>query len=393
MRNILGLLVVGLLTIGLSSGVHAQSRSHRHKASHSHKGQSPSQLRKDLSNLRSQKEQLQKQLKATKVQKQAVITDIYQVDLKLGKVQEELDQTTTRLEGSRDEQVRLDKELKGATAKLEATRVQVANRLRHMYVHGNASFISALVGTKSVGEVASRRFLMQMIAKKDRQLFTDYQNLRNLVATRKKRQDELVVRIRGLAKKQADQESELQDTRDEKGNVLKGLRDKQGRLQGLIAQYENDEREIASEIAAYARRKLRPGEKQLPAFHGRFMRPVDGPITSGFGMRYHPILHYTRIHAGIDFGVRSGTPIHAAADGRVISAHYSTSFGNVVMIDHGGGITTVYAHCSRLLVGDGETVHRGQTIAASGATGLAAGPHLHWEVHVNNHAVNPRSWF
>ncbi len=176
--------------------------------------------------------------------------------------------------------------------------------------------------------------------------------------------------------------------------MLRALKTKTGHLGQMLQQFEADRNAIFQpKIAAFSRRRRKPGEKELPAFHGRFMRPVGGPITSGFGMRYHPILHITRLHAGIDFGVPRGTPIHAPADGQVIAARYSTSYGNMIILDHGGGITTVYAHCSRLLVSNGEMVHRGQEIAASGATGLAAGPHLHWEVRVNGHPVNPIGWF
>jgi murein DD-endopeptidase MepM/ murein hydrolase activator NlpD len=276
---------------------------------------------------------------------------------------------------------------------LNIKREQVRQRLRHMYVHSNTSSISALVGTKSVGEIASRRFLLQMIAKRDRELFADYQRLRDEVANHKRKQDALVVRISGLVREQANQQDELQSTRDEKGEVLKSLRSKQGKIQDMLRQFENDERDIAAQIAAFAVRKKRPGERELPAFHGHFQRPVGGPIVSTFGMRYHPVLHFTRLHAGIDFGVPRGTPIHAGADGQVITAQYSTSYGNMVIIDHGGGISTLYAHCSRLQVGNGQTVHRGQQIALSGATGLVSGPHLHWEVRVKGRPVNPMGWF
>jgi len=368
-----------------------QHRDAKHKAP-AHKGRSASQLRKDLLNLQSQKQQLKAELNQTKRQKNAVLSDIQEVDTQLDKVQDELEDTTTRLSDSRLEQKRLTIELVDATDKLNATREQVRKRLRHMYVHGNTSSISALVGTRSVGEIASRRFLLQMIAKRDRQLFTEYQRLRNLVADRKHRQDVLVVRIGGLMRQQAIEQADLKSTREEKGEVLQSLRGRQDKLQQMLRQFEADEREIAAEIAAFARRKRRPGEKALPAFHGRLSRPINSAITSGFGMRYHPVLHITRIHAGVDFHAAVGTPIHAAADGEVISARYSMTFGNVVIIAHGGGISTLYAHCSRFLVGSGQTVHRGQVIALSGATGLVAGPHLHFEVHVNEHPVNPMGW-
>jgi len=378
-----------VLLLCLAAFTPAQHRSRRH----SHAPKSAGQLRKDLENLRSQKQKLRQQLKQTRVQTTVVVGDIAKVDADLGRIQDELDTTTTRLEDSREEQKRLVVELKDATKKLDDTREQVRKRLRHIYVHGNSSSISALVGTKSVGDIASRRYLLQMIAKKDRQLFTEFQRLRNLVAQRKARQDRLVIQVRGLVAQEADQKSDLQDKRHEKSEVLQTLKHKQGELQEMLRQFESDERDIAAQIAAFSRRKRRPGEKELPKFTGRFMRPVNGPITSGFGMRFHPILHITRLHAGIDFGVPRGTPIRAPADGEVIAARYSTSYGNMIILDHGGGITTVYAHCSRLMVGDGQVVHRGQQIAASGATGLAAGPHLHWEVRVNGRPVNPIGWF
>jgi murein DD-endopeptidase MepM/ murein hydrolase activator NlpD len=112
-------------------------------------------------------------------------------------------------------------------------------------------------------------------------------------------------------------------------------------------------------------------------------------MTSGFGMRYHPILHITRLHAGVDFGAPIGTTIHAAADGVVIATRQMRSAGNVVMIDHGGGLSTVYMHCSRFLVAPGQRVSRGDPIAAVGNTGLSTGPHLHFEVRINGQPVNP----
>lgn len=380
------LLLVSALTIAQAQ--HHSVRHHRRRGN-----RSAGQLRKDLEAVRNQKQLLRKNLEQTKLQTHAVLTDIYKVDAQIDDIEDKLQDTTTRLSDSRDEQQRLNRDLISATEKLNATREQVRRRLRHLYVHGNTSSMSAMVGTRTVGDIASRRFLLQMIAKSDRQLFTDYQLLRDLVANRKRKQDLLVVRIDDLVRRQAREREELKGTRVAKSHVLKGLRSKQGELQEMLRQFESDEREISAQIAAFARRRRRPGEKQLPAFHGRFERPVPGAVTSGFGMRYHPVLRITRLHAGVDFHAEVGTPIRAAAEGEVISARYSTSYGNVVYIYHGGGISTVYAHCSRLLVGTGQTVHRGQVIALSGATGLVAGPHLHFEVHVNDHAVNPIGWF
>jgi murein DD-endopeptidase MepM/ murein hydrolase activator NlpD len=128
---------------------------------------------------------------------------------------------------------------------------------------------------------------------------------------------------------------------------------------------------------------------------GRLSYPVNAPITSGFGLRYHPILHYWRLHAGTDFGAACGTPVHAAASGRIVRAGWAGGFGNQVVIDHGRirgrSLASSYNHLSRIIVHHG-SVRRGQLIAYSGTTGLSTGCHLHFEVYVNGTHVNPMTW-
>lgn len=119
------------------------------------------------------------------------------------------------------------------------------------------------------------------------------------------------------------------------------------------------------------------------------MTPVAGRITSGFGMRFHPILHYARMHAGIDFGAPWGSPIVAAADGTVVAAGYGGGYGRQVQIAHGGGIVTLYGHMSSIAATPGEPVRQGQVIGYVGSSGLSTGPHLHFEVKVNGQAVDP----
>ncbi len=118
--------------------------------------------------------------------------------------------------------------------------------------------------------------------------------------------------------------------------------------------------------------------------------PTQGWLTSAFSsMREHPILHISRPHEGIDVSAPMGSPIEAPAAGRVVSAGWETGYGNVVTIDHGYGIVTKFAHASKLFVRTGQRVQRGQRIALVGNSGLATGPHLHYEVHVNGRPVDP----
>ena len=129
-------------------------------------------------------------------------------------------------------------------------------------------------------------------------------------------------------------------------------------------------------------------ERPAPSVGG-LMMPANGPVTSYFGYRYHPILHFTRFHAGVDIGAGWGSPIVAAADGQVIGAGWSGGYGREVQIAHGGGIVSLYGHMSEIVAQPGSFVHAGQLIGYVGSSGLSTGPHLHFEVRQGGQPVNP----
>jgi murein DD-endopeptidase MepM/ murein hydrolase activator NlpD len=152
------------------------------------------------------------------------------------------------------------------------------------------------------------------------------------------------------------------------------------------------------EIALY---RYQPDPSEPPDYfdaHGQSAKgmlmktPVDGArITSGFGMRFHPILGYTRMHKGVEFGVPIGTPVMAAGEGKIAFKGVQHGYGNFVLVNHGNGYSTAYAHLSRFAPGLhlGSHVRQGQVIAKSGMSGMATGPHLHYEIRINNVQVNP----
>jgi murein DD-endopeptidase MepM/ murein hydrolase activator NlpD len=161
--------------------------------------------------------------------------------------------------------------------------------------------------------------------------------------------------------------------------------------------------EIARKKAAAAEAKRRAaakkaGKRYVPRQESSrgFIRPVNAPAGSPFGLRYHPILHIWRMHRGTDFGAACGTPIYASAAGRVASARRQGGFGNYTVIDHGfvSGkyVSTGYAHQSRMVVRAGQRVRQGQLIGYVGTTGLSTGCHLHLQFYVNGGVVNPMNW-
>ena len=133
----------------------------------------------------------------------------------------------------------------------------------------------------------------------------------------------------------------------------------------------------------------------VPVFDGPIVsvpsrNPLDNArLTSGYGMRVHPVLGRRRSHKGIDLAAPTGTPVFATADGMVERSEYSRSYGNVIYLDHGSALETRYAHLSQRVVGDGERVTKGDLIGYVGSTGRSTGPHLHYEVRVDGKAVNP----
>jgi len=170
----------------------------------------------------------------------------------------------------------------------------------------------------------------------------------------------------------------------DQGRALDEIQARRGEFEAQLAALQ-----VTSDHLAELLRARQGGETATPARRGLFARPVDGPITSGFGPRVHPIFGDVRMHTGVDFGVAAGTPIRAAGDGVVVLAGPYGGYGNATVIDHGNALATLYGHQSALLVAPGDRVTRGQVIGRSGCTGYCTGPHLHFEVRVYGTPVDP----
>ena len=150
-------------------------------------------------------------------------------------------------------------------------------------------------------------------------------------------------------------------------------------------------------LAALRRQRANARGAAAGPSSGLLAHPVDGYVTSPFGYREHPIYHYWGLHDGVDFGGGCGTPLRAAAPGKVVSSYFSGVYGNRLVIDHGvlggKGVATIYNHASGYNVGVGDTVQEGQVIGFEGSTGWSTGCHLHFTVMVNGQAVDPMNWF
>jgi len=357
----------------------------------SDKSQQRQKLQQQLQSLQGQIGQLRSQIRQKKRQERRVRRDIAELDAQIDHTTRRLHNTRARLAVARKEQKELAKRLAILTARLQRRQALLAQRLRAAYKHRSISYLNVLLGASSMRELTSRSYVLRQIVKMDRELLDAVRADQQAVAQAKARMDALVAHIAGLERDLSQQAQELSAAQQEKKLTLKQIASERALYEQQLAELEAESQAIARRLRAMMETpagRARADQR----WSGRFIRPVRGSVSSRYGMRMHPIFRVRRMHTGIDFSAPHGTPIVAADSGVVVEACYIRGYGNTVIIDHGGGVATLYAHCSAILVQVGQEVQRGQTIARVGSTGYSTGPHLHFEVRINGDPVNPAEY-
>ncbi len=326
-------------------------------------------------------------------------SNITAVNGRLGEIEARMTSTRRKLAWNRIQ-------LAAAQATLRRHQDALNRRLVDAYEHGDLGYLDVLLRARSFGDFVERWNDVRYLVKA------------NEATIRARKTDEArVVAVQGgLLRAQTELEGE-QSQATQQRLALDGLATQRRRL---LAAADAERQQVQSEVAqldemsdaeeaaletlirqkqaeeearrAEARRAARLAGIELPpepGAPGQLMWPVSGPITSPFGWRMHPVYHRMILHKGIDIAVPTGTPVAAAADGKVIVASYQGDCGNMVAIDHHGGLSTFYCHMSQLFVSVGQEVQRGQAIGAAGATGDATGPHVHFQVMQNGNPVDP----
>lgn len=353
-----------------------------------------SSLEDQLDQIKKEKEQTKKQIEEVKKKEQDYLNQVNQVETQL---LSSLDQLNTLNTSFADVKSDIDKtnidlavkenDLAEISKELEVKESILNNRISAIYKNRGASFFEILFKSKSFIELLSKLKLMNLLAKQDTEIIVEIKDKKsatlsvkqNIMELRKK-QDEQKGMLEKLVTQAEQKKAEVAGILDQKKDLLSDTKADKNALLALQAQQVAKENEIQRILEA-----LRYGS----APNGKLMWPTAGRLISGFGMRRHPIFGGTRMHTGVDLAAPSGTPIFAADGGQVIQASYSGGYGNSVLIYHGGGFATFYAHMSGFAVGQGQMVKRGQVIGYVGATGWATGSHLHFEVRINGIAQNP----
>lgn len=357
-------------------------------------------VKENKKTLETNKKEVEKQVKNLKKKQKKLEKSVKKLDEKTEKLDKRLDLLNTKLKKQR-------KQLADTKISLEQAKIDEKNqyeamkkRLKYMYESGDSGYLDIIFQAKSISDLLNRTEYVGKITEYDNNMLNRLEKARKKIADAEVKQKKEVKENKELRVKVQEQQKKLRILVKQKKQQLHEYEKSIAKQKELVVAYEQ---EIAKQEQLILRLETEGREQYagdissnlgtvtVEETGGKFTWPCPSSrrVTSPFGYRVHPVLKTRRLHNGIDIGGSHGSSIVAAGSGTVIGAAYNSSMGNYVMISHGNGITTVYMHCSSLLVRSGQKVTRGQQIARVGSTGLSTGPHLHFSVMKNGSYVNP----
>ena len=340
-----------------------------------------------LNQKKNQQEQVQQQLNQEKKNLEDVQAEIRSLDQKIYASQVELQELTKDLNKTKEDIAAALEELEQLQKDIEKQNDDLNARLRSMYKNGDVGMLSVLFGSSSMSDFMTNMDMVERVYNADAELLEGLEDQYDVVDEQKNKlqalKDQLIVQQEAVSAKKAALE-------EDKAEVEQKRKDVQADVDSLAAQYAAVKKEADNLTETI--KVLQSANTQYIGGAMCWPSQASTRITSPFGWRYLSLLGGRNYHTGVDIGAAGGTNILAANSGKVIKAGWNNSYGYMVMIDHGGGIVTLYAHSSKLLVKTGDVVARGQAIALIGSTGQSTGNHLHFEVRVNGAYQNPLNY-
>ncbi len=330
---------------------------------------------------------------------------VRELDASLEKLGNEISNLEIQITAKEGEIAVAQEDLEAARQTEEKQYEAMKLRIQYMYEKGDTNYIDMLIEARSFSEMLNKAEYINQISQYDRNQLDAYVEIKNQIAEREaalEQEHQVLLGMKGEAQaKHASVETLLSSKQKE----LQNYENKIASVQNQISEYERDlaaQEAKIKQIEEEIRRQEEEARKKAEAEGQRYKTtslgdinfiwpcPSSSRITSEFGSRSSPTEGASTNHKGMDIGASTGSNIVAAASGTVTISTYSASAGNYVMISHGGGVSTVYMHCSSLLVDVGDKVNAGDVIAKVGSTGYSTGPHLHFEIRSGGTYVNPR---
>lgn len=329
----------------------------------------------------------EEKLNQVKEEKNETLSEIEELSSQITESQEQLNKLNNQVKDLEKQIKVVEQELKEAQEKQEAQQKALEQRIVAQYKTGTLSYWEILLNPESPLKFLSNLHMFNKIAQYDNDLINSIEEEKEKIEKKKEDLNNKKSELK-IAKADAEKENvKLKNAKAQKNSKLAKLSDDEKKIQEQIDAEEAELANIKKQI-----QQAQEANNIPPKYTGgKLAWPTPGyyTITSKYGMRIHPIFHVWKLHAGIDLGAPKGANFVAAEDGTVITSRLSSSYGNMVVIDHGGGLTTLYAHGTTRLVSVGDKVKRGQAVLTVGSTGNSTGNHAHFEVRVNGSAVDP----
>jgi murein DD-endopeptidase MepM/ murein hydrolase activator NlpD len=350
-------------------------------------------------------ENAQSVLDALEEEQNELIDELAELDSQATELQKSITDNTAKAQSLQDEidetQVKLDEAQAAEDSQYEA----MMQRIQYLYEEGSVGYLQALMSSISYSDMLNKSEYIDQISEYDQKQLQSLVDTRTQIANYEESLEADLKEVEILNSDLEDENAQLQSVIDEKETQISKYDDDISAQKQLTAKFTALREQAEARIAELARQAATNAEANgtssvytidgtvydTSAYAGRFMWPVatGGTITSYFGNRTAPTAGASTYHRGLDIGCTYGSDIVAADDGTVILSSYNGGGGNMVMIDHGDGVCTVYMHNSQLCVNVGEKVVKGQVIAKAGSTGVSTGPHCHFGVSINGTYVNP----
>ena len=346
-------------------------------------------------------QELESQLEALQRQAEEQQAKTEQLDARIGTVSEQLRELSEEVKSAEAEYNEIARQLEATEMSIEENaellaetekelaekNAQLRGRIRNVYMYGQISYIDVLLGAKDFSDFLTRMDLFKRVINSDYELVKRVREAKRIVEeTRAALERQRAFEAR-LAREAEEKHLELLEKRQDKNALLQKIETDREVSQQAYEELIAASAEVERLIRASRYRYQYPGGGT-----GSMIWPLYGEITSEYGWRTHPIYGDSRYHSGMDIGGEYGDPIIAAAAGTVIYSGWISGYGYAVIIDHGGGISTLYGHNEALAVGEGQTVSQGQVIAYCGSTGNSTGPHCHFEVREGGEPVDPMGY-
>ena len=340
-----------------------------------------------LNSVQQQIEAQQRKAELARRKEQTIAEQLRAIQQELDTAEDEYEAVNDQLENT-EQHIKANVELSNRlTKKLEVQTKTLHRRIRDIYKNGQVNYLDVLLGAKDFNDFVGRMEILKKILAYDNALIQGTKADRETLRKAKEQLEADRAKIVELRKLAAAKREQVAERRQERRGVLNAATYERETAERAYRELIETSRQIEQLI-----KRIQSGEKNIGGSTGTMTWPAEGEITSPFGWRVHPIFGTQRLHTGIDIGADYGDAIRAADGGVVIHADWMGGYGNAVIIDHGNGISTLYAHNSQLLVDEGQTVAKGQTVARCGSTGYSTGPHLHFEVRQNGSPVNPLNY-